>query len=202
MSIRFLAALFVVVALMSPAPPATAASYTFEATLTGSSEHPPVASPGTGFARVILDTIAHTLEIYAEFAGLLAPTTVAHIHAPTALPFAGNVGIAVQPPTLSGFPAEVTAGTYLNTFDTSVSATYNTAYLTTYGFGDPLAAEAALLGDLMAGRAYFNIHTTAYPAGEIRGFFRAPAPIPLPPAMPFLLTALGALWLLRRRRAV
>ena len=202
MSIRFLAALFVVVALMSPAPPATAASYTFEATLTGSSEHPPVASPGTGFARVILDTIAHTLEIYAEFAGLLAPTTVAHIHDPTALPFAGNAGIAVQPPTLTGFPGDVTAGTYLHTFDTSQSTTYSPGYLTNQGFGDPLAAEAALLAHLMSGRAYFNIHTTAYPAGEIRGFFRAPAPIPLPPAMPFLLTALGALWLLRRRRAV
>ncbi|WP_209427440.1 CHRD domain-containing protein [Pararhodobacter sp. SW119] len=199
MSVRFLAALLTIAALSLPAPPATAASYTFEATLTGPNEEPPNDSPGTGFARVILDTIAHTLEVYAEFAGLVAPTTVAHIHAPTALPFTGNVGVAVQPPTLTGFPGGVTAGTYLNTFDTSDSATYSLPYLTVQGFGDPLVAEAALLGHLMSGRAYFNIHSTAYPPGEIRGFFRPPVPIPLPAALPVLLAALGTLVLLRRR---
>jgi hypothetical protein len=197
MSIRIFATLLLVIALFSPVPSASAATYTFTATLSGANEDPPNASPGSGFSRVVLNTLAHTLEIYAKLSDLMAPTTVAHIHAPTAEPFAGNVGVAVQAPTLSGFPAGVTSGTYLHTFDTSDEATYSASYLTNNG-GTALAAEAALLTHLFTGRAYFNIHSTAYPPGEIRGFF---VPIPLPAGLPLLLAGLGALALLRRRRA-
>jgi len=202
MSIRFLAALVLSACLLLPVPPASAATYTFTAPLSGANEDPPNPSPATGFARVVLDTLAHTLEIHAQFSGLVAPTTAAHIHAPTSLPFAGNVGVAVQVPSLTGFPAGVTEGTYLWTFLTTAEATYAPSFLTTFGFGDPSTAETALLDALIAGRAYFNIHTTAYPGGEIRGFLRQPAPIPLPAALPLFLTALAGFALTgwRRRR--
>jgi len=198
MSIRFLAALFTLAALFAPVPPATAATYAFTATLSGANEEPPNASPATGFAGVVLDTLAHTLEVFASFEGLVAPTTVAHIHAPTADPFTGIIGVAVQAPTLSGFPVGVTSGTYLHVFNTEDAATYNASYLASSG-GTALAAEAFLLSHLMTGRAYFNIHTAAFPPGEIRGFFQTPAPIPLPAGLPLLLMSLGALALLRRR---
>ena len=196
MFIRFLAVLCLVAAVSLSTSPAVAASYTFTTTLSGANEDPPNASPATGFARIVLDTIANTLEIHAVFAGLVTPTTVAHIHAPTAFPFSGNVGVAVQPPTLAGFPAGVTKGTYLWTFDTSDPSTYANSFLTNSGGGDALGAEAALMNSLFGGRAYLNIHTQGYPAGEIRGFF---VPIPLPAGLPLLLAALGGLALLRRR---
>jgi hypothetical protein len=198
MFIRFLAVLLSIAALLSPVPPATAATYTFTATLSGANEEHPNASPATGSARVVLDTIAHTLEVFARFEGLLAPSTVAHIHAPTAIPFAGNVGVAVQPPTLLGFPAGVTSGTYLHTFNTENETIYSPAYLANSG-GTALAAEAALLSHLMTGRAYFNIHSEVYPPGEIRGFL---VPIPLPAGLPLLLGAVGLLVLVRRGRRI
>jgi hypothetical protein len=198
MFIRFFAVLLAVAMLLLPVPPASAATYIFTAALSGPNEDPPNDSPATGFARVVLDTIAHTLEIHARFSGLVAPTISAHIHAPTAIPFAGNVGVAVHPPSLAGFPLGVTEGTYLHTFDTADTATYNPAYLIASG-GTPLGAEAALRAHLFEGRAYFNIHSQTFPAGEIRGFF---VPIPLPAGLPLLLAAFGMLALLQRGRRV
>jgi len=37
--------------------------------------------------------------------------------------------------------------------------------------GTAAGAEAALVGGLAAGQAYFNIHTSPFPGGEIRGQF-------------------------------
>jgi hypothetical protein len=59
------------------------------------------------------------------------------------------------------------------TFDTTLPSTFSAAFL---GGGTPADAEAALLAGMLAGRAYFNIHTSAFPGGEIRGFLRVPEP--------------------------
>ena len=77
---------------------------TYEASLSGAAESPPNASPGTGFAKVIYDDLAHTLAVDVAFSGLLSTTTASHIHAPTASPDTGTAGIAT---TVMGLRAVV-----------------------------------------------------------------------------------------------
>jgi hypothetical protein len=142
----------------------------YTARLDGPSEDPPNASPGMDFARVSLDLVAHLLEIEAFFSNLIGTTTVAHIHAPTAVPVQGNIGVAVTPGTLPGFPVGVASGSYSTLLDTLSESTYTTNFLNNFGGGTAAGAEAALAASLAACTAYFNIHSNVFPGGEIRGF--------------------------------
>jgi hypothetical protein len=151
---------------------------TYTANLDGPSESPPNASPGTGFATVVFDSAAHTLEIHATFSDLIGPTTAAHIHAATDSPFTGAAGVATQTPSFAGFPLGVTSGTYDHTFDLILASSWNPAFITAHG-GTPAGAEAFLDSALAEGRAYFNIHSTFRTGGEIRGFLVVPAPATL-----------------------
>lgn len=139
--------------------------------LLGANENPPNASPGTGTASVIIDTSAHLLTVEVVFAGLTAPTTVAHVHCCVDPP--GIAGVATFPGTFPGFPAGVLSGTYgPASWALNDPASYTTAFLAAAG-GTATAAEAALAAGLAAGQAYVNVHTTAFPSGEIRGFLAA-----------------------------
>lgn len=180
------------VALALSAPIAQSAPIVFEASLSGPAESPPNASPGTGFARVIFDNAAHTMRVIADFTGLLGRTTASHIHCCT-LPTAG---VATQTPSFTGFPLGVTSGDMDQTFDTTLASTYRAAFITANG-GTAAGAEAALLQGLLDGVAYFNIHTTSFAGGEIRGFLqRVPEPATV------VLLTMGLLALVRpvRRR--
>jgi hypothetical protein len=136
--------------------------------LSGPAEFPPVDSPGTGFAIVTHDSEAHTLRVQATFSGLLGNTTASHIHAPVVGPDP-VAGVATQTPSFTGFPSGVTAGTYDMTFDLTQASSFRAAFITANG-GTPASAEAALAASLANGTAYFNIHSTLFPGGEIRGF--------------------------------
>ncbi len=170
---------------------------TFEAYLDGPSEAPPNDSPGTGYARVSYDSTAQTLRVEATFQDLLSPTTAAHIHAATAQPFTGAVGVAAQPPSFTGFPLGVTSGAMDETYDLTQASFWNPAFVINFGGGTLAGAEAALVAALLEGRAYFNIHTSQYPAGEIRGFL---VPTPMPATALLLGTGLAALAGIRFRR--
>jgi CHRD domain len=145
-----------------------AVTITYEAHLSGSAEVPANASPGTGFARAIIDTVAQTMEVQVEFSGLQGTTTASHIHCCTATPGSGNAGVATTTPTFPGFPLGVTSGSYDHLFDLTAASTYNPAFVTAQG--SVANAEAALLAGLAATEAYLNIHTTLFPGGEIRGY--------------------------------
>ncbi len=138
----------------------------FVATLTGSQEVPPNASPGIGSALVTLDTTTNLLTVNVSFAGLLSPTVAAHIHCCT--PPGANAMVATAVPSFPGFPLGVTTGTYLQTFDLTLASTYNPAFITAHG-GTVAGAQAAFIAGLFSGQTYFNIHTMQFPGGEIRG---------------------------------
>jgi hypothetical protein len=148
---------------------AHATVFEFDATLSGPGEFPPNISPGTGFADVFYNDIAHTLEVNVTFSGLLGTSTISHIHAPTAVPFAGGAGVATETPSFAGFPAGVTSGTYTDTFDLSLMSSFNAPFVAANG-GTAAGAELALISDIFAGKAYLNIHSSMFPGGEIRGF--------------------------------
>ncbi len=57
-----------------------ASAQNFTATLNGSQEVPPNASPATGSATLVLDTTANTLSYNITYSGLVAAETAAHIH--------------------------------------------------------------------------------------------------------------------------
>lgn len=151
----------------------------YVASLSGPAESPPVASPGTGFTTVTIDTTAHTLQVEVSFSDLVGTTTAAHIHCCTAVPNDGNVGVATPTPSFPLFPVGVTSGSYDEIFDLTDPASFNAAFVTANG-GTAAGAEAALAQGLAEGRAYLNIHTSAFGGGEIRGFLAVPEPASLP----------------------
>jgi hypothetical protein len=177
------------------------AQSTYLGSLSGTAENPPVASPGTGSTTVTYDATTHTLGVQVSFSGLLGATTAAHIHCCVAAP--GTVGVATQTPTFAVFPLGVTSGTYSQTFDLTLAASFNPSFVTANG-GTPAGAEAALVSGLNAGQAYLNVHTVFAAGGEIRSFLELRL-LPVPATGAVGLAALAAMlglagvMLLRRR---
>lgn len=161
-----------------------------------------IGATGNGSVDVIYDDVAHTLLIQSEWSGLSGPTTVAHVHCCTAAPGTGTVGVAVTPTTLPGFPAGVMAGTYttIPALDLTLASTYTSGFVTNFGGGTIAGAEAALIDGFDAGRAYFNIHSSNFPGGEIRGFLQAVPSVPEPTSLGLLGMGVGVAALAARKR--
>ncbi len=165
-------ALFLIVAgLVSPRTHAHDRVYT--TVLNGPNESPANTSPGTGFVTITIDLDLFTMRVEAEFQDLEGTVTAAHIHAPTVTPLTGTAGVATQTPSFSGFPTGVTSGSYDHTFDLAQASSYNPAFISANG-GTVSTASNAFFAALEEGRAYFNIHSSAFPGGEIRGFLLLP----------------------------
>ncbi len=120
---------------------AFATTYPINISLNGSQEVPGNASAGLGSFVGTYDDVTNILDFDLSFTGLASATTAAHLHAPAVAGVNAPVVIG-----FAAFPSGVTAGTYSNT------------YVLTAG------QETDLLNGLM----YVNVHTSAFPGGEIR----------------------------------
>lgn len=168
---------------------------TYQATL---APEVPGAS-GSGSVTVRYDSSLRQLSVSADWSGLSGPTTVTHIHCCTATAGAGTVGVAVTPGTLPNFPIGVQAGSYSSGWlDLTDLANFTASFVNNFSGGTAAGAEQALIAGFDDGLAYFNVHTSAFPSGEIRGFLARAAQVPEP--QPLALLGLGLAFLLIAHR--
>jgi hypothetical protein len=173
------------------------AVFDYAVTLSGSNEFPTNNSSGLGAGIVNYNDSTHMLDLAVTFTGLSSGVTISHIHGPTASPFTGTAGVATTTPTFAGFPSGVTSGAFAAALDLTQASSYNPAFVTANG-GTTAGAESALAAAMASGEAYWNIHTTAFPGGEIRGFL---VPIPEPSTLALLgLGTFGLALIARSRR--
>jgi hypothetical protein len=165
----------VAITLAAAAMPAIApaAIVVLTARLSGAEEVPPAATPGTGTARVTIDTILNTMRVETSFSGLIGNTTASHIHC--CQPFGVSAQVATTTPSFVGFPLGVTAGSMDQTYDMTLASSFNPAFVTAHG-GTIAQARTDFFAGLFAGQAYLNVHTNIFPGGEIRGQLGIPEP--------------------------
>jgi CHRD domain len=188
--------LFLALSLYAWTSSAFAVVSSYYAIMDGPSESPANASPGTGFGLVNYDSVAHTLAVHVDFSGLTGTTTASHIHAPTLVPFTSTAGVATTTPTFAGFPLGVTSGSYTNVLDLTLASSYNPAFVSANG-GTTASAEIALTSSFATGQAYWNIHSSTFGGGEIRGFLIA---IPEPTSCVLIALGMAGFGCVSRRR--
>lgn len=136
--------------------------------LTGYSETPlALSSPGTGKFKATIDKTAQEIRYTLTFSGLPTAVTQAHIH----------FGSASQSGGVSAFlctnQGNGPAGTQLCPASGTITGTIRPADVIGPAAQGIAAGEfAELVAGIKARTAYVNIHTTQYPAGEIRGQLR------------------------------
>ena len=134
-------------AALLAATPASSAVFVFTATMNGTTEVPPNASPATGFSEVTYDSITNELTVDLTWAGLIGGNPAAsHIHCCSAP--GTNVNVAVAFPV---FPA-TTSGSYSHVFNLLDSTTYTSSFLTNFGGGTAAGARTALVNGILPER--------------------------------------------------
>jgi len=153
--------------------PAAAGVAYFKTPLFASEEVAPpalVPSDATGFAQLWFDSDLDTLRVKLTVDGLVGTLADGHIHSPA--PAGVNTAVAVGFP---GLPLGSRSFVYDQTINLALTTTYRPAFLGANG-GTAAGARDALITHLSTGLAYVNVHSTARPAGEIRGQVEVPAP--------------------------
>jgi hypothetical protein len=179
--------------VLGDSPPASAYPMLFGGTLSGANVAIPNTSLGTGTVLIVLDPTAETMQIDASFSGLTGTDTAAHIHCCSLTQ--SSAGGATEFPSWPGFPLGVTQGTYVSpVFSLLTSSFYTPSFLTAQG--GLTQAEAALVSGIESGAAWYGMHTTTFPTGEI-GTELLPASEPT--SLILVASALAGFSMIRRR---
>ncbi|WP_198120788.1 CHRD domain-containing protein [Massilia rhizosphaerae] len=195
---RVLSVLALAAASSAIAMPAGAAPNdpTYRAVASGALESPPNASPGTSL--VTIDLGGKQMMVDLPFRDLDGTTTGAHVHCCTSTAFTGTAPVAIP---FTDFPTGVHAGSYSKSFALGDEMSYDPAFLSAHG-GTAQGAASALVDGIDANEAYVNLHTSAYPDGEIRGWLVAAPPVPETAEWSMLAVGLaGLMWMSRKRPA-
>jgi hypothetical protein len=150
-------------------PAAAANTEEFRTTLSGFNEVPgAILSEGKGSLSLDLDRATQTIRFTLSFSGLSAPVTQSHIHFGK-VHTAGGVmvffcsNLQAAPPGVQACPAG--GGTVSGTIMSANVLALPGQHISAGDFD-------ALIDALTSHTAYANIHTTAFPGGEIRGEIR------------------------------
>lgn len=197
MKFKFAALATTVVAALTLSTAAQAALATFSVTFApepGAIGNTGLAASGSGSAVVTFDDVSHVLSYKGDFTGLTGNATQAHFHCCTPLPNQGNAGIAVDSPSLVGFPVGAKSGVFDAFLDLDDVASFNANFLAASG-GTTDLAIARFMAGVLNHTTYMNIHSSTLPGGEIRGFL-----VPEPSSLALLVVPMLALGATARRR--
>ncbi len=175
-------------ALLALASASQADILTFTANLTGSQEVPGVSTNGFGDGFLQIDTATLAYSGYVRWQGLTGTPTDSHIH--VGVP--GTSGSVIYG---YGVANTVADGAYTKKTFSGTLIDKNPANPGGSGTSGLQTPTQQISNWFLAGKTYFNVHTSFVPSGEIRGQI---TPVPEPASMAAL--GLGALGLLRRRR--
>jgi hypothetical protein len=188
-------AVITVAALVAAITAGPVAAATFTTTLSGANETVPNTSTATGFGRLVLSADSNFAKIDISWDGLTGPITIAHTHCCALQGANGPVAIDFNPPLIA-------SGSLSRFYDLNLASTYTAGFINNNG-GTVAGARAAFLAGLTSGRAYYNLHTAAFPGGEIRGNLTLSA-VPEPASWAMMIGGFGLVGasLRRRREAV
>lgn len=143
-------AMVLAIAALVAAPTTVLAAEPFSAVLTPEAEVPPASGDGSGSASVTISDDGTSITYEVTYQGLSGPAGAAHIHFGAA-DVAGPVIIPLEVGD-SPFSGTSSEADYAAPSDAAAPQTW---------------AEA--LDAIRAGDTYINVHTEAFPGGEIRG---------------------------------
>ena len=133
--------------------------------LTGYQEATPagVSSPATGSFSATIDDDSSTISFELTYSGLTTPATASHIHFGNRFT---SGGVSAFLCSGGGKPA-CPAGTWSEAVVTGTIVPSDV--IGPAGQGIAAGEFAELVQAMRAGMAYANVHSTTFPAGEIRG---------------------------------
>lgn len=193
----FVAQIAAVLAISAAPLLSNAATYQFNAQLSGANENPPNASPATGVSTLFYDDFGtpaigdDKYDFSLSASGFTSSVTGYHIHGLATPSQNAPVRVSLDAPPFESVFFGSTRTLLVGGNDVTPPASIPAGN----GF-----SEMTFLSALRAGLTYVNVHSTAFPGGEARGQLNEVAAIPEPETYALMLAGLGLVGFAARLR--